>query len=206
MSQYKKDQIEIKILRSARSMFLKHGYLKTNLRAISKQAKISLSNLYNYYPNKDALFVAVLSPLLNDLEKVCEYGRSYPLKNDLFEKLEDKQNNITIAIDYIDKHRRELNLLFNLSSGSSLEKYADYLSQEYEKNWVLFFDNLSKQYPNEKFKQPSSFFLHNMASFHIMTVRNIISRKLSHNEMTKLAEELTIFFWYGGMGLMKDSI
>lgn len=206
MSQYKKDDVERRILRSAKSIFLKYGYLKASLRSICNQAKISLSNLYNYYPNKDSLFVAVLSPLLNDLEKVCEYGRSYQSKNTRFESLGDKKNNLAIAIDYINKHRGELNLLFNLSSGSSLENYADYLSQEYEKNWILFFNNLQKNCPEEKFKKPSSFFLRNMAHFHIMTVRKIISHKLSHEEMTKLTDELAIFFWHGGMGLMKNGI
>jgi len=206
MSQYKKDEVALRILRSAKSIFLKYGYHRASLRSICNQAKTSLSNLYNYYPNKDALFIAVLSPLLNDIEKVCKYGRSYQSKNTEFESLDDKKNNLAIALAYIKKHRSELNLLFNLSFGSSLENYSEYLSQEYEKNWILFFDNLQKNCPDEKFKKPSSFFLRNMAHFHIMTVRKIISHQLSDDEMTTLTDELAIFFWHGGMGLIKNGI
>lgn len=205
MSQYKKNDIEAQIIKSAKSIFIKQGYLKASLRTICSKAKISLSNLYNYYPNKDALFVAVLKTVLEDLEKLCEYGRSYQPNERQFETLDDKKTNIQLALNYIDKYSHELNLLFNLSSGSSLENYPDYLAQEYEKNWDRFFDNLHKQNPDEKFKKPSSFFLRNMAHFHIITVGKIIKHKLSREEMTKLSDEIATFFWYGGMGLIKKT-
>lgn len=204
MSQYKKEMVETRIIKAAKMIFLKQGYLKASLRSISSRAKVTLSNLYNYYPDKNALFVAVLKPELDDLEKLCEYGRTYQSKDGPFETLQDKQKNIHLALDYIDKHRRELNLLFNLSAGSSLENYSDYLAKEYEKNWERFFENLRNEYPQKNFKKPSSFFLRNMASFHIMTISNILTHHFSRDEILKLSEEISIFFWHGGMGLIND--
>lgn len=205
MSQYKKETIEIRILKAAKTIFLKQGYLKASLRSISDRAKVTLSNLYNYYSDKNALFLAVLKPQLDAMEKLCEYGRAYQFKGDPFETLQDKQRNMHIALDYIDKHRRELNLLFNLSTGSSLENYSNYLAKEYEKNWERFFENLHKAYPQKKFKKPSIFFLRNMANFHIMTVSKIITHNLSRDEIIKLSEEIATFFWHGGMGLLNNT-
>lgn len=203
MSQFKKVFIEARILEAARTIFLSQGYIGASLRAICSKAQVTLSNLYTYYPNKDALFAAVLKPTLEDLEKVLAYGKSFQSKNTTaFETLEDKKKNIQTALGYIDKHRNELNLLFNLSLGSSLEHYSDYLAQAYQDNWNHFFDTLQASHPHQQFKKPSSFFILSMANFYLSTVGKLVKHKLSEMEMNQLTEELAVFFWHGGMGLM----
>ena len=202
MSQVKKTAIEQKILKSARAIFIKHGFLKASLRDIAKQAKVPLSNLYTYYSDKNALFATVLNPVLNDMERLCEFARSNRREVSPFETLQEKKQYLRFALDYINKHRQELNLLFNQSFGSSLENYSEYLAQEYEKNWDLLFIDLKKNFPNRKFNKPSSFFLRNMAHFHIMTISKILMNDYSRTEMTKISDEIAIFIWHGGMGLI----
>lgn len=158
MSQVKKPEVEKRILKAAKLLFLKHGFLKASLRDIAKHSKVALSNLYNYFPDKNAIFVTVLKPELDDLEKLCEFGRTHRREMTPFESLQEKKQYLRIALDYITLHRQELNLLFNQSFGSSLENYTDYLAQQYETNWNLLFIDLKKKFPNQKFRKPSSFF------------------------------------------------
>ena len=52
----RKDQIED----AARELFIKQGFHATSMRDIAKGAEVSLGNLYNYYPTKDAIFESLI--------------------------------------------------------------------------------------------------------------------------------------------------
>lgn len=59
--------------------FLKNGYMKTSMRQIAQEVGVGVGNLYNYYPNKDILFQAIVSPATSLLERmVQEDKRSAP--------------------------------------------------------------------------------------------------------------------------------
>lgn len=53
------------ILTGARRLFLTHGYTGTSTDAIAKAIGISKETLYAYYPNKEALFAAVLQHMVD---------------------------------------------------------------------------------------------------------------------------------------------
>ncbi len=56
------------ILHGAQRLFLARGYTGTSTDAIAKAAGISKETLYAYYPNKEALFAAVLQHVMDVLE------------------------------------------------------------------------------------------------------------------------------------------
>lgn len=56
--QIKKDNISKIILEISKDEFLANGFKNTSIRTISKKSGIGLSNIYNYYKNKDEIFVA----------------------------------------------------------------------------------------------------------------------------------------------------
>ena len=60
MAQIKKENIQGQLLRAARREFLRHGFQGASLRGIAERAQVSLANIYNYYRDKDALYIAVL--------------------------------------------------------------------------------------------------------------------------------------------------
>ena len=45
---------------AARELFIKQGFHATSMRDISKRAKVSLGNLYNYYSNKEDIFKSII--------------------------------------------------------------------------------------------------------------------------------------------------
>lgn len=205
MVQIKKDFIQSRILSSARSIFFREGYMKASLRDIAQKSEITLSNLYSYYEDKDALFKAVLNPLLEDLLWLCAYGKTRLPKETPFENLKERKEYFQRGVAYIDEHRKELNLLFNLSAGSKLADFSDHLAKEYEETWEIYFKALRKKFPKSKIRKPSSFFLRSMAHFHLATLRQVLCENIARDEMEKISDELVCFLWHGGMGLMTGS-
>ena len=45
---------------AARELFIKQGFHATSMRDIGRRAAVSLGNLYNYYPTKDAIFESII--------------------------------------------------------------------------------------------------------------------------------------------------
>ena len=66
--QLKKDEIYTAILTAAQAEFDLHGFGGTTMRKIAARAQVTLSNIYNYFKNKDEIFSAVLAPLLQKIE------------------------------------------------------------------------------------------------------------------------------------------
>jgi len=66
------DELNEKILESARSEFLAYGYQDASLRRICRAAGLTTGALYKRYESKDSLFVALLEPTLTALD---QYGQ-----------------------------------------------------------------------------------------------------------------------------------
>ena len=73
MVQVKKVEVERAILKSAKSLFTKKGYVNTSMAEIARQAKISTANLYIYFKSKFdiffTLYAAWLTEYIDDLKR-----------------------------------------------------------------------------------------------------------------------------------------
>lgn len=59
------------ILKSAKQLYSRNGYVNTSMNAIAKDAHISTSNLYNYFDSKLEILYEVYSPwLIGQLRKL----------------------------------------------------------------------------------------------------------------------------------------
>lgn len=67
-----KDDIRDKILKTAENIFYEKGFKDTTTRSIAEEVGISVSNLYLYYQNKEAIFIGVVDEfykyLINNIE------------------------------------------------------------------------------------------------------------------------------------------
>ena len=68
------EDIRENILKAALQEFFDRGYKSAAMRNIAKQARIPTGLIYSYYKNKEALFDAVLRPVLYDWELVLTAG------------------------------------------------------------------------------------------------------------------------------------
>lgn len=54
---------------AARELFIKQGFHATSMRDIARGAKVSLGNLYNYYPTKEAIFESIINQYLTVVDE-----------------------------------------------------------------------------------------------------------------------------------------
>ena len=51
---------QLAIEEAALKLFVRQGYFGTSVRDIAKRAGVSLGNIYNYYPNKESIYVSLV--------------------------------------------------------------------------------------------------------------------------------------------------
>lgn len=70
-----------RILKTATSLFRKHGYDAVKMEAIADAADVSIGTIYNYYQNKGDLLVAIVSMEVNEVLAAGETVIAKPPRN-----------------------------------------------------------------------------------------------------------------------------
>lgn len=121
-----KEEIRSSILKVAKRQFLENGYADTSVRSIASAAGVGVSNMYNYFLNKDVLLQEVLRPLTVQMEVMLQsnHGHGSPVDHSRFS--EEYYRKCTD--DYLQlwkKHKSLMAILLFRSQGSSMEDYLD---------------------------------------------------------------------------------
>lgn len=135
MAQVLKDEIKEKILKAALEEFYDKGYPSAAMRKIAEKAGIPTGLIYTYYKNKDALFEAVLRPVLYDWKQVLSadghVGPADPQDtNDIYWLSQAEKDCLLNLFD----HRREFIILMDKSSGTGYQSEKDRFIGEIEKH------------------------------------------------------------------------
>lgn len=121
-----KDEIRDRIIRAAVKEFLQNGFSEASMRKIAKKARISVSNLYNYYQNKEELFYSVTDPVhlhIDNLFKhLIEYESEEDFSNEKF-VIQLTEHAATAIGELIKKYRNQFLLIMDQSSGTKYENY-----------------------------------------------------------------------------------
>ena len=64
-----KDETRQAILAAARCLFLRYGPIKTSMADIARELGMSPTNLYNFYPSRDAILEAIGTQDVNTLQR-----------------------------------------------------------------------------------------------------------------------------------------
>ena len=202
--QIKKDEIKNKILKIARAEFHEKGFSNASMRKIAKKVGISVSNIYNYFKSKDEIFKELVYPTIYIIDKLIE---RYMLNEDFCKNpvrwtIEGSWQTTHLLFLFLDKHRDNLKLLFFKSQCSEYEntkdKYIDLFTELYLKNLTLLKTN------NTEFNyKVSDWFVHNIISFYINIINEIIMHDLTKKEMEQYAEEINTFLFHGWMAVLK---
>ena len=137
--QIQKTDIRKVILEVSKREFIEHGFKDASMRTIAKKSGVSLSNIYNYFKNKDEIFTHILSvpvSLLNKVNNIFDDEYFLDIENIRNEKI--KQLKFTYSTKFICNYRDELNLLLFKAHGSSLQNFKDSWYSEKEKKVVYF--------------------------------------------------------------------
>lgn len=134
--QEKKSKIE----EAASDLFIKQGFHATSIREIAKRANVSLGNLYNYYPTKEAIFESIINSyqgLIDDklremLESLDEPLEPVNLKKMgvMVGELVDEHSDfwLLMYVDVLEFRNRHFRKMFDRLS----ERFGKHFATEFE--------------------------------------------------------------------------
>lgn len=113
--QYTKEAVRAKILAAAEQEFDEQGYAGASMRSIVRRAETSLGNIYRYYPNKEALFLSIVEPVLEKC--IDQTGSLFAVA------LSEVERNVPLMVDFVAEHSR----VFRILCSGPPEHYAAFL-------------------------------------------------------------------------------
>lgn len=131
MAQVLKEDIRENILKAALQEFFDRGYKSAAMRNIAKQARIPTGLIYSYYKNKEALFDAVLRPVLYDWELVLTTGGENKSKH-IDSEIYGLSKAETECIRNLFDHRQEFIILIDKSQGTKYENEKERFIKDIE--------------------------------------------------------------------------
>lgn len=135
--QLKKESIKKKIEDAAREDFLKHGYAKTSMRNIAKKARISTSNIYNYFESKDYLFSSLIDPVYEKINSLLSHLFATEEKLGEFEFFKQISEVVAHPIgDIIKNNAKELIILMDKSEGTKYKNFKEDLIKKIESHFM----------------------------------------------------------------------
>lgn len=199
-----KDDIHRRILQAARGEFLQKGFKDTSMRTISRLSGVTLSNIYNYFRDKDEIFRAVLTPLLDTFEQLfTEYNNDDYLSKDFFSMDWYQKKVIDEFMIIPTNYRTELKILLFNSAGSSLENFRDTFADRYTQESLRYMKLMKERYPHIK-ADFSIFFLHSMCSLWLTVMGEIVTHdELTDADIKQFITEYIAFGTGGWKELMK---
>ena len=82
-----KPDIRQKILLHGEKLFVRHGYEGTPMRDIAEASGITVSNLYKYFENKEALFEAIIRDYYTGFKKGLETALAHPPSEEFSDRI-----------------------------------------------------------------------------------------------------------------------
>ncbi|MDH5721200.1 MAG: TetR/AcrR family transcriptional regulator [Spirochaetia bacterium] len=107
------------ILFAALSLFSENGYHATSMRAIAKKADIVQSSIYNHYENKEAILIAIVRLMSDEVEKTLDID----LKLSKKERIKKFTNKIK---ESVNKNREFWRLIHSVRMGKDLIKIINH--------------------------------------------------------------------------------
>lgn len=183
-----KDDKYRSILRAARGEFMERGFKDASMRSIAQKADVGLSNIYNYFRNKDEIFFEVVSPARNELFAfVKEKHTEKNIDFNFMSTLDYQEETVEVYIQLLMKYKEELRLLLFCSQGSSMEHFREDLIDYLTIVSNVHKDIVKKHYP--QVNDVSPFFTHALCAFMVNIVGEIITHNLEREKIRDFFRE-----------------
>lgn len=201
--QIQKKDIRKEILHIARKEFVTNGFKDASMRVIAKKADVGLSNIYNYFKNKDEIFCEVLSGVLQAMNRVIvEHNRSEYISIDIFTSEEYMRNQIDMFVELINNFKEDFNLLLFKSAGSSLENFKNEFIDKHTQIGIEYIAYMKKKYP-EINGNISEFFIHTMSAWWMSIIGELVMHDLSYKAVEEFITEYMEFGTAGWERVMR---
>ena len=193
-----------RIQEAAMTEFLDKGFLGASLRQIVKNAGVTTGAFYGYFPNKEALFAAIVEPHAAILmEKFMEAQTSFaklPEKEQPSHMGEDSRTYVDWMVDYVCRHREPVKLLLTRAEGTSYEHFVHNMVEvevEYTLQYMEVLRRLGKDIP-----VLDKSLCHIIASGMMGGIFEIVVHDMPREQALRDVDQLRDFYTAGWLKLM----
>lgn len=197
-----KDARKHKILKASKEEFFKNGFEKTSVSAIAKNANVAAGNIYDYFRNKQDLFLAVVEPTMKKIDKRM---------NLLEKRIELRKENISNftwtkiiingIVDHLAANKEDMRILLFKSSNDFVKQYKEGFVKRSTDLFMQYQSLLTSKYSD--IKPMSRLMADNLSGFYIHMIEEILAQNLSRKEIKEYADEAVTFVWHGIQAVLK---
>jgi len=180
--QYLKDTVREKIYCAAIDEFKNYGYQDASIRNIANNAGISLGNIYRYYQNKEALYIAVVQPLMDGVNDFVE--------NKFFAKGASLKEVAQSVVEFMAEHDDEI-VILRRGNTEHYKQFSEYLEKVTAKR---ISEDLHTGEEGSKFTNPKLASIIARAFLHCLFD---IVYSTKDSETRKIYVEEVMFFYFG---------
>ncbi len=181
--QYKKKEINEKILAAGRKEYFEKGYRGGNISVIAANAGVPVGNLYRYYDGKMGLLTAIVKPAYTQVPKIID---------ELFSTSDrDAKNSARLLTgklsELFEKYGEDILILVDKCASTRYEDFFDKLIDKCDAQLLKnFFEN-----PSES----DLLFCHTVVRSFITSVFDVLRKDMSKEEKEALLERLLLFYF-----------
>ena len=195
--QTQKDFTRKRILDCAERLFARKGFRNTSMREIATSAGVGLSNIYNYFENKDRIFCTLLQPLTDEFDRMLvdhhnpkNVERMLPMLNTLEEQyLTDMVGEYHHLVTH---YWRQMQLLFFKAQGSSLESFIDTFSKRCVQQVQAFLQQVGRK-TADGYTQVPDFTIHLHTIWMLTLFKEITGRDISPHDSRQILTDYVTF-------------
>lgn len=196
-----KSDIQKTILDAAEYLFTRKGYKNTSMREIATKADVGLSNIYNYFSNKDEIFRHILQPVVDELYHMIYNHDAEKVDLSMFTDSGYQKKEIEQYMDLAGRYRKQLKLLLFHVQGSSLGNFREDFTNEMTRVIDLFFKELKVKYPYLNIRI-SDFFVHLNTAWLFTMLEELVMHHIKKDDMKIFISEYIAFETAGWKELM----
>ena len=126
--------------------FYEKGYRQASLRRICATCGVTTGAFYFHFSGKQQLFSSIVEPVIEQWTSLGSALAERELKDQ-----STALDNDRVMMDLELRHRREILILLEKSSGSGKEHFLDNLKQELTKHFMTHFTKAIGHVPNPEF-------------------------------------------------------
>ena len=194
------------IMTEGKREFLEKGFKDASLRNIVKRAGVTTGAFYGYYPDKNALFEALVKPVADGILQMFSEMESDFLGG-LGASVETGSYRmdgfcIRCFIEYIYDHYDMFKLLITRAEGTAYEGFMDTLVELDVDSFYRYFDWLDKA--GISFRRPDRNLIHILTNAHYSAVFEIVVHDMPKESALQYADTILKFFisgWNAVLGL-----
>lgn len=187
-----KNTTKEKLIENGREEFLRHGYLRASLRNICKASGVTTGAFYFAFPSKEALFLAILSPVVREWEELVKEIAKREL-----ESPETGIDNDQEIMEFEYRHKKEIQILLEGAKGSCYEEFKVQLVHTMEEAFTIFFEKTLGH-------QPKKEIITILVKFRIQSNLDIIKEDYDMEKTLEMAKIIGCYAEGGFQKLIED--